>query len=376
MSNKPKIKGSRKSRNPNKFQIIKPPLRLRCFNHVGDLAGCGTIRVVYPSMLMNNYFSRDYQFEAMFNNRYMPYPHAYDSCSWVTFQRSATKEQKEIIRHFKSNSRGRPIIYEIDDDLMNIPEWNFASKFYNDNADHIKQILGIVTGVVCSTPELKKILSPYCDNIRVSPNHLPKFIWGDAIPKPFEEDINYRKIRIMYAGSHNHFDPEGDEGDFDKELINFVSKTLDKYQWIFVGGMPQSLKNDNRIIYHEWKPVIEYPRFLKSLNPDIFLAPLAHNQFNKSKSNIKALEAAAMGVPLVATEITPYQGIPYTAETTGYFISLVESLASMDQEGREKVWRSQYDILKDQLFWEDNNYANLFDHINQHLRLTGKELQS
>ena len=372
MSNRPKIGGSKSTRNPNILEKVKTPARIRMFHHVGDLSGCGTIRVVIPSMILNNYYSELYQFESMYDNRYQPYPGAYRDCSYVTFQRSATPQQLGMIKHFKASNPGKRVIYEIDDNLLSIPEWNFASKFYTANIKSIEEIMRTVDGIVCSTEELARFLSKYNGNISVSPNCLPKFIWGEPTPK--QPSDKKEKVRIMYAGSHNHFEQNGDRGDFDKTLIDYVKKTIDEYQWIFVGGMPHSLKGDDRIENYFWRPVIEYPGFLKSLRPDIFLAPLDRNYFNECKSNIKALEAAALGVPLIATNIEPYRNLSHTASTTEYFIGLLDNLACIDTEGRNGVWQIQYEALKDQLFWEDNNHKNLLNYVNKHLRLIGKEL--
>jgi O-antigen biosynthesis protein len=371
MSNKPKINGTKKHHNPNIITKIKTPARIRIFHHVGDMSGCGTIRVIIPSLILNNYYSLKYQFESLYNTRYSPYPGSYSDCSYVTFQRSSTIQQLEMIKHLKKSDPSRKILYEIDDDLLNIPDWNFASKFYNSNRDNIKKIIGMCDGVVCSTNKLKHTLSPYNDNITVSPNYLPKFIWGEAKAKP---ETNQSKVRIMYAGSHNHFDQNSDRGDFGPKLIEYVKKTIDDFQWIFVGGIPQSLKGNDRIINHFWRPVIEYPSFLKSLNPDIFLAPLDINEFNRSKSDIKALEAAALGIPLIATNIEPYHNMIHTASTEEYFISMLDNLARIDHSFRNGIWQTQYDALKDRLFWEDNEHKNLLEYVNKHLHLIGKEL--
>jgi len=370
MSNRPKIGGTRKLRNPNIITKVKTPARIRIFHHIGDMAGCGTIRVILPSMILNNYYSENYQFEAIYNNRYLPYPGSYSDRSYVTFQRSSTEQQLEMIKHLKKSDPSRKILYEVDDDLLNIPDWNFAHDFYASKRPFIEKIIGVCDGVVCSTEELKKVLSPYNDNIGVSPNCLPKFIWGEPVPKPETEG----KTRIMYAGSHNHFDQKSDRGDFDSILIEYVKKTADDFQWIFVGGMPQSLKGDERIINHFWRPVIEYPSFLKSLKPDIFLAPLDDNQFNASKSNIKALEAAALGIPLIASNREPYRNMCYTASTAPYFIEILDNLARVDNGFRNSIWKIQYDAIKDQLFWENNEHKNLLEYVNKHLRLIGKEL--
>lgn len=371
MSNRPKLT-KKKELSPKKtIEKLKTPIKLRFYHHVGDMSGCGTIRIIFPSMIMNNFFSRDYSFESIYNNRFMPHQDAYKGNSIITWQRAAGSQSLDMIRHFKRMNPGRSLIYEVDDNLFDIPEWNFASGFYNKHSDSVKSIIRMMDGVVCSTPHLKKVLSPYNNNINVSPNHLPRFIWGDVQVKPIEEG---RKPRIMYAGSHNHFDTTGsNRGDFSAKLIDFVSKTTKRYQWIFVGGMPNTLKEHEDIIHHEWKAVIEYPHFLKSLNPDICLAPLEDNEFNKSKSNIKALESVALGVPLIASDLEPYRGIPYTASNDEIFIGKIEELAS-NPDLRQSVWVKQHAALQDQLFWEDNDHKNLFDYINQHLRLLGKEI--
>lgn len=368
MSNRPNLRSSMR-KTPLTIEKIKTPARIRMHHHVGDLAGCGTIRVMIPSMLLNNYYSKNYQFEVMYNNRYVPHPVTYDGCALVTFQRLATKQQLELIKSFRMMNPGKKVIYEIDDDLTEIPSWNFASKFYNENKRYTQDIMRSVDGIICSTEHLRSSLLRYNSNIRVSENHLPKFIWGDVVPQP----ENTGRIRIMYAGSHNHFDRNSDKGDFSKELIDFVGGTIDKYQWIFVGGIPHSLKGNDKIINHFWQPVLQYPGFLKSMNPDIVLAPLDDNHFNRCKSNIKALESVAIGAPLVSSHIKPYENLPCTARSTEEFISLIEMLAS-DYDKRYNTWKEQYNILSDQLFWEDNDSKNLLHYVNQHLKLIGKEL--
>lgn len=369
MSNKPKIRPIKAYTNPFTVTKIKTPARLRIYNHIGDMAGCGTIRVITPSILLNSYYSKNYQFESLYNNRYVPHPAAYDMCSYITFQRSATQQQLEIIKHLKKMAPTRKIIYEIDDDLMSIPSWNFASGFYNENRKWIQEIIRIVDGIICSTETLKNSLFKYNNNIRVSENHLPQFIWGTPTPRTPPKG----KVRIVYAGSHNHFDRDSDKGDFSPELIDFVSKTTKKYQWIFVGGIPNSLKGDDDIMSYYWQPVLQYPGFLKSIEPDIMLAPLEDIPFNRSKSNIKALESCALGVPLISTNIDPYENLECSVDTTEEFISLIEELSG-DEDRRYDVWSKQYNTLKDQLFWESNDYKNLLGYVNEHLRLIGKEL--
>ena len=45
---------------------------------------------------------------------------------------------------------------------------------------------------------------------------------------------------------------------------------------------------------------------MSNWNLDLSVAPLVKNDFNDSKSNIKVLEAAAMGFPLIASNSFAY----------------------------------------------------------------------
>ena len=139
----------------------------------------------------------------------------------------------------------RPIIYEIDDLLFNIPESNFACKYYQENEDNIKEMLTVVNGITVSTPKLKELYSEYNNNISVVKNYLFKSIWECDKNKN-----NNEKLRILYPASANHFDAKGNGGDVDNELLSFIKKTTDKYEWIFIGGIPHELKGNKNVNYY------------------------------------------------------------------------------------------------------------------------------
>ena len=368
MSNK--IKLSKYKKTP-KIKKLPRPLNLAWQHYVGDFAGCGNIRIIMPSLLLNTYYnpSEQLSFRSLYTDRYNPDPRAYQHTTFTVFQRSASEQQLQVIKHFKQNMPGKPLIYEIDDNLFDIPTWNFAHPYYNDNKGIIKEIMSLCDGMIVSTEHLKRLYSKYNKNIQIIPNHLPKFLWGNV---DFNLNVDgYQKPRICYAGSYNHFASETNEGDFDQKLIDFVKQTLDDYKWIFVGGMPLELKNNTKIEAYDWQGVYEYQNFMKNLNIDIMLAPLQKIDFNRSKSNIKALEATALGVPLICTNIDPYMGLPGVCDTTEYMIHNIELLATNSSK-RKEMWQEQYDAIKNQLFWEDNN--NLKQYVNSYLKLINMKL--
>jgi glycosyltransferase involved in cell wall biosynthesis len=59
--------------------------------------------------------------------------------------------------------------------------------------------------------------------------------------------------------------------------------------------------------------------YYKAVDFDIAIAPLADVPFNRAKSHLKALDAAARGIPIVATDMEPYREFVRDGET-GYLV--------------------------------------------------------
>jgi hypothetical protein len=285
----------------------------------------------------------------------------------------------KIHRHFRQNIQDKvkiPIIYEIDDLLLGIPEWNFAYTYYQKYEESIKAMLRESNGLVTSTYMLKKIYSKYNKNITVIENHLPKYIWGDIEPK-HEEYKEGDKIKILWAGSQNHFRhpsmvsaPDG--GDFGDKLMNFIRKTTDKYDWNFMGALPMELEDiKNDITFHQWRDTWHYPKYIKSIKADIGIAPLEDNLFNSAKSNIKSLEFTACGMPGVYSNVDPYKFMSIKCDTEDLMIHQIEMLA-INIDLRAKAFKKDYSMVKDQLWWEGND--NLRRYVNSYLGLMGRKL--
>jgi hypothetical protein len=272
------------------------------------------------------------------------------------------------------------LIYEIDDLLIDIPEWNYANDYYKTNRPYIEEMMRMVDGITVSTDKLKEIYSVYNPKIMVIPNHLPRFTWGDDIPPKHTRYKEGEKIRIGYFGSDNHFcvpplRARGiTGGDFSNELMEFIRKTTDKYTWVFSGAMPSELGDIKpKIERYGWKNILEYPRHLKKLDLDIIMAPLVPNIFNQSKSNIKALEGTAIGAAGVYQDLDPYKLCSMRAGASGEFIAKIEALAS-DINLRAETYTKDYNSLKDQLYWEDDDYLNVKRYVNSYMGLFGKKL--
>jgi len=239
-----------------KIEQIKVPdkkrLKMSSLAYIADLAGCGYIRVIIPTFLLNQLFSTKFQFEQYYLNSYVRDLSLYKNALYVIFQRSATPRHLEYIKLTKSKisplTRAKTI-YEVDDLLFDIPAWNSAASYYVQHKANILEMLKTVHGVTVSSEKLKSVYSSYNNNISVIVNHLPKCVWGTPDFKIHE----HKKPRIVYPCSSNHFNLSGAGGDISTVLGHFIRSTVDKYDWHFIGGLPfelKDLKNSGKLYQH------------------------------------------------------------------------------------------------------------------------------
>jgi hypothetical protein len=282
--------------------------------------------------------------------------------------------------HFKSEVQKKykvPLIYECDDLLLDIPNYNYAMNYYNKNSEWTKRCLGLCDGVIVSTEKLRDMYVAKCDikKCKVIPNHLPKFIWGDIYPA--HQYYEGGKIKILWSGSQNHFSykhmtPGVLGGDFGAGLLNFIKKTTDIYDWYFVGACPEELNDvKNKICHVPWKHIFEYPKAVKEIEPDIAIAPLIDNEFNSGKSNIKMLEFTAMGAAGIYSDVEPYRAANIRVKTDEEMIAQIERFAA-DVNVREKSFRKDYQSVRSQLWWEEND--NIKKYIETYLGLFNQRL--
>ena len=361
--------------------ILKPvnvPSRIGFLSYVGDTMGCGFIRVIFPYTLLNQFKYPRIRLDA----NYIPYftkdVNFYKNYSFIQFQRSCTKQHLMIHEYFRKKIQpivNVPLIYEIDDLLTDIPEWNYAHPYYKNNIPYIEKMLSMSDGIVVSTPKLKEVYSKYNKNIEIIPNHLPKFILGDIWPK-HENNPREKKPIILWTGSQNHFALKHMKGvkggDFGKDLMKFIRKTTDKYRWTFIGGMPLELQDiKNKVDFHPFQTIFQYYTLLKDIEPDICVAPLEDNLFNACKSNIKMIEFSAIGTVGIYSNVEPYKNAYLKGNTDEELINHIEETAK-DIDLRAKAWKKDFENIRSQIFWEENDNLKLY--VNTYLRFLRKKL--
>lgn len=292
--------------------------------HPADMGGCGFYRMKFPAMAAQT-MRRDIRIVE--STKMIPLPDFYRDIRMVRVQRQVSDMQCQFLLKFLkplSMQYGFWLCYEIDDVIGpdDIPLYNMGREAYQQPSfvNNIKTMLNAVDFVTVTTDELKKYYHEKFEvpneNIIVINNYLPRWWIGEAynldrIEKRFDENSK-NKHRIGIASSTTHFDVNGKNGYIDDftHIIDFIKSTIDKYQWVFIGGLPHALQKEaqlGKIEVHRGFDLLNYPRELAGKNIDIVVAPLLDNIFNRCKSNIKFLEMSALGIPCVCQNLVPYQ---------------------------------------------------------------------
>lgn len=197
------------------------------------------------------------------------------------------------------NTRGALTIYDMDDDPWTLQPDNPAHDYWHDpgTQERLGAMLRSVKMITTTTPELAERLGRFNSNVVVLPNMLPSEFWP-AERRPVRDTDN---LVIGWAGGNAH------RPDI-REIDDVLFQILDRYPNVelhLCGAQEDWLSRMHpRIVLVETVPISEYASVLEGF--DIALAPLADNRFNAGKSDLKFLEYAMMGLPVVASKMPSY----------------------------------------------------------------------
>lgn len=272
--------------------------------------------------------------------------------------------------------RGVPVIYHVDDDLLNIPPELGDEKHAFHNAParltSVRTCLQRSDLVYCSTPKLRARLSGPAGHDRLM--HGGIYCSASVIREAEERPIH----KIGYMG----FDHAHDLELALPALVHFLRSNNDISFELF-GSIPKPAALDEfgkRVV--TIPPVRDYAEFLRVFadrNWDIGICPLAKTEFNMVKANTKWVEYTASGIAVIASRGTVYDeccrdGAGILAETEQDWIDALEYLSSDAGVRFTQVVRAQDRLrreyspekLKDQVLsviFEARNVANVrFSH--------------
>lgn len=223
----------------------------------------------------------------------------------------------DLIHHAKS--LGKLVCYDLDDLIFDRNK--LAEKFSQTSAqlsdkdvqdilkgaDLYKEAIQACSYGIASTPELQQKMAHLVEKKQcyLLPNGLDDDILRVAdlpVPKKMTE-----RVTLFYgSGTKTHDDDFALIGDALSKLIQLYPQVH-----VVIAGhltLPAKLQNSTGRIQR--LPLMDFSSYLYSLRQtDIAIAPLKTSLFADCKSEIKWLEAAAMGVPSVVSDTARYRDV-------------------------------------------------------------------
>jgi glycosyltransferase involved in cell wall biosynthesis len=251
----------------------------------------------------------------------------YHEADVAIVQRPTDRVYLESFRELRR--RGQRVLAEVDDLLWTgaIPASNPAFLYYhprrvrrrvaeevergtrryedvprNDMREAMVDCLKAADGVVVTTPALATAARRLGRPVWVVPN-----LWDNHNPAwtAAREERNGEGVNLLFAGSYTHYADLG--------LLRGVLETLCREEEnvkVLLGADRRLLTLFNlpagRLEYLPGVGFADYPHTLA--RGDIILAPLVDCQFNRSKSDIRLMEAGALERPWVGSPTPAYTG--------------------------------------------------------------------
>ena len=365
-----------------KNEDITPPENHlpRVIQYYADYSGCGFWRMIWPEHLLNAFNMFTVHGTTVMNLD----PRSYINTKVVRIQRQATSHQLKFVQFLKELSKevGFRIIYEIDDLVFSedIPDYNKYKPAFTDPQirKNCQDIMLLCDEITVTNQFMKDYYMEKTGHksVTIIPNFPPKFWLGhfyDEKQISSNYDTYKKKPRILYAGSGAHFDVDnrvGQKDDF-AHVVDIIAKTVDKYQWVFLGAYPLPLTNlvkSGKIEFHPWQNLYQYGEKIKNLRINMMVAPLQNNNFNKSKSDLKLVEANAFGIPIACQNLCTYQNAPFKFDTGEEMVSVIDDVLSKKGRYMNISAKARNEANKRWLENGDNIecYAELFKYPHGH----------
>ena len=217
----------------------------------------------------------------------------------VIFQRGVSLEGMFLV-HEIADKCGRIFVYEIDDNLLEVPKAHPQFFWYLAHKETIQAIISKSDAITTTTP----ILAEHLKQLNPAVYVLPNLIDPELFSQGEESEKNKcGKTILGYTGTTTHL------SDF-YIIVSAIKRILEEFDgrvlFRSIGFLPDELLDFPNVEYLGTADYTGFPKKLQNACFDIGLGPLEDNLFNRCKSNIKFLEYGICGIPGIWSDVFPY----------------------------------------------------------------------
>ncbi len=217
---------------------------------------------------------------------------------------------------------GFKLIVDVDDYWM-LDKWHPLYYGYLEEDIYNIQIKNMrnADAVFVTHERLYHEAKGFNDSVYIIPNSIPRIDqYATTVTEPSD------RVRLFWQGSSTHEE--------DINLIRYAIENIghthkDKIEMVMAGFHPEidiwqrmaKMFTLNKRLNNKLFLGMSYQTYYKAYaHADICLVPLRNSHFNSMKSNLKILEAANMGLPVIAHNVHPYKDMPvaYANGTRGW----------------------------------------------------------
>jgi glycosyltransferase involved in cell wall biosynthesis len=201
------------------------------------------------------------------------------------------------------------LVYEIDDDPFSVDEANWLARPEFRKSDVLATLRGcaaLAHLVTVTTEPLAEVFRQFNPNVAVIANYIPQELLSISRKR-------HERLTVGWAGGASHMRDMAMIAPVWREVMDGTG-----VRGHFIGCDYRNMLRPDGFEFTGWS---ENPRdYHRLVDFDIALVPIAPHPFARSKSHIKALEFAALGIPVIASDCEAYRDLVVDG-VTGFLVT-------------------------------------------------------
>lgn len=320
-----------------------------------DYAGCGHIRNIFWFNYLNAVYGKSNRLNAVVAPYFVTQSDLLVRAKTLWFQRVMSANHIKYIETYKNRQDQfkYKMTYDVDDYVWGhneeqggtkddgVPSYNYGAKNVTEEAkDASIKIMNMMDQVTVSSNYLGDMLKLHgvTTEVKLLKNTVNESFWGMNRRQPIKERIT--KPKIIWTGSPTHWsEAKKLKGDIDNAWHEYILKSVrdNKIEFMQMGCSNnkapfffESIENLPNFHKMGWLNSWQYHLPILEYGAHFSIGPLVDNNFNRSKSDIKMIEAYASGSAFIGNIFSSKMPSPYDDN----FINVYDNCSVSDIEDK------------------------------------------